>query len=457
MTAISKSWVAIADSQVDPDSPLDAALMTALRDDLVHLREWLGASYTAGAVQNHDHDGVNSALVPIGANALRNGSFESDTGGWTTATFTGGTVAINTANAMDGVNCLAFTSTVLANGGGTATSNEFIPAAAGMTYSIRGIVKASVANVSSRIEVVWYNSAQAQISTSQAYNTAATPTTQTEVGAGLTAPANTRFYKVKITGGVPALGSATGTIYFDQMFAQKPLAGLLRISRVTATDAAWVPLAATKTLLFKLVGGGGGGAGGANAGGANAGGGGGGGQAGECVYFYDGSPDASYNITIGAGGAGGAAATNGAVGGSTSVSGYYTAIGGSGGKIASTYSIVGGAGGSGAGSIYSGATGGAGGVTNGAAGYNGGDGVATSGTGGGGGGSGGSAAFGIGAGAGGAGGTHGGAYYGVAGSAATANSGGGGGGGGGSAGFVGYTGGAGGAGGSGVVYVLEFS
>lgn len=63
MPAISKAWVAIADTAVDPDSPIDAALMTGLRDDVVHLREWLGGSYTAGAVVDHNHDGVNSALV----------------------------------------------------------------------------------------------------------------------------------------------------------------------------------------------------------------------------------------------------------------------------------------------------------------------------------------------------------------------------------------------------------
>lgn len=58
MAAPSKSWVVIADGQVDADSPLDTTLMTAVRDDLVHLEEWLGMSYTAA--QDHDHDGTNS-------------------------------------------------------------------------------------------------------------------------------------------------------------------------------------------------------------------------------------------------------------------------------------------------------------------------------------------------------------------------------------------------------------
>ena len=65
MTAPSKSWSNIADTQVDADSPLDTTLLTALRDDLVHLREWLGLNYTAA--QDHDHDGVNSKQVDYGS------------------------------------------------------------------------------------------------------------------------------------------------------------------------------------------------------------------------------------------------------------------------------------------------------------------------------------------------------------------------------------------------------
>ena len=61
MPAPSKSWVGIIDGQVDSDSPVDSILMTALRDDLVHLREWLGGSYTAQV--NHMHNGVDSAAL----------------------------------------------------------------------------------------------------------------------------------------------------------------------------------------------------------------------------------------------------------------------------------------------------------------------------------------------------------------------------------------------------------
>lgn len=61
MAAPSKNFSNISDGQVDADSPLDATLMTSIRDNLVHLKEWLGDSYTAAV--DHDHDGRNSKPV----------------------------------------------------------------------------------------------------------------------------------------------------------------------------------------------------------------------------------------------------------------------------------------------------------------------------------------------------------------------------------------------------------
>ena len=68
MPAPSKTWVVIADSQVDADSPLDTTLMTGVRDDLVHLEEWLGDGYTAA--KDHDHDGVNSKTAVLADNTV---------------------------------------------------------------------------------------------------------------------------------------------------------------------------------------------------------------------------------------------------------------------------------------------------------------------------------------------------------------------------------------------------
>ena len=63
MAAPSKNFNAPTDGQVDGDSPIDITLMTQLRDCLIHLEEWLGGSYTAAV--DHNHDGVNSALLQV--------------------------------------------------------------------------------------------------------------------------------------------------------------------------------------------------------------------------------------------------------------------------------------------------------------------------------------------------------------------------------------------------------
>ena len=233
MAAITKPFTSIADAAIDPDSPITVGLLTAYRDRDQFLQEWLGASFVAGAVQDHDHDGVNSVLVPVGPSYLRNGSFESGEAGWTFNDFTGGSHAIETANDIHGAQSLAITSTVLANGGGEAMSNAFIPVAAGL-HDIQYFFfyKASVVNISSRVEIIWYDDAQAQISASQALNTAATPTAASSVNATVIPPATARFMRVRLTGGVPALGSAVGTIYFDgvrisEWFAAPPNAIVL--------------------------------------------------------------------------------------------------------------------------------------------------------------------------------------------------------------------------------------
>lgn len=57
----------IADSAIDPDSPIDTALMTAIRNALVFNYEYIGGkSYTPA--EPHTHNGTDSALVTSVAN-----------------------------------------------------------------------------------------------------------------------------------------------------------------------------------------------------------------------------------------------------------------------------------------------------------------------------------------------------------------------------------------------------
>lgn len=260
MAAISKAWVTIADAAVDPDSPGDTTLMTGIRDDLVHLREWLGASFFAGAVQDHNHDGSNSALIEVGPNLLRNGSFEEDGAGWTITDYSGGSHAFSTSTRHHGAKSLSFTSTSTANGGGDALSNEFMPIAGPAGQSWGAEISASVANVSSRISVVWYDAAQSQISEVNLYDTTNTPTTKTSLGGIIAPPATARFAKIRVKGGVPGAGSATGTIFFDGVhFATDPAnvmhSGSISINSGTFVNYSGILQGAKRvTISFKQVG-----------------------------------------------------------------------------------------------------------------------------------------------------------------------------------------------------------
>lgn len=91
MTVPSKNWTNIADTQVDADSPLDATLITAIRDDLVHIKEWLGYGFTAA--QAHNHDNVNSASVVLADAIVSVAKLKLTQGSWQ-GNVTAGTPAV---------------------------------------------------------------------------------------------------------------------------------------------------------------------------------------------------------------------------------------------------------------------------------------------------------------------------------------------------------------------------
>lgn len=75
----------IANTAIDPDSPITTELMTAYRDNTEHNYDWIGKNFTPEA--DHDHDGVNSKTV----NQVNvygdgsDGSFDTDVDGLTLA------------------------------------------------------------------------------------------------------------------------------------------------------------------------------------------------------------------------------------------------------------------------------------------------------------------------------------------------------------------------------------
>lgn len=316
MTAIGKAFVVIADTAVDPDSPLDSALITGLRDNHIHLREWLGASYVGGAVQNHNHDGANSAAIEIGPNWLRNGNFENGTSGWTLTNYTGGTVATNTANETEGTTGLSITSTNAGNGGGNALSDEYIGVVAGQLRQVMMTIKASGATVPIKAEAIWYDDGKAQISaTTLISTTTASPITDRLLVRRVAAPATAKYLRVKLE--LPAAGAATGTVYFDGVVVGLPaLLGGEQVFTASGTFSAVLG-----DVFVEVQGGGAGGlyvsASQGNGGSA------GGYSAGPVITSGD------VSVTVGAAGAGGTSGTpGGTAGGTSSFGAFLSATGG---------------------------------------------------------------------------------------------------------------------------------
>ena len=218
MVAITVNYGVPAAAQLDPGKPITTTIGNQYADSINFLKEWLGQSYTAGAVQDHNHDGVNSALIQIGANSLRNGSNEEGDNGWTYSPFTGGTVARGTSASQHGKYGLEITSTSLANGGGEAITDAYEPVGGGEVIPLRVWRHASAAGVSCKVELEFYDAAQALISTALVFQDTSTPTSATYYSGTITAPSTARFARFKLTGGVPGVGSATGTVYFSGSF-----------------------------------------------------------------------------------------------------------------------------------------------------------------------------------------------------------------------------------------------
>lgn len=63
MAAPTYSWNSILASQTDAESPIDSTLMEGMRQNLIHLKEWVGNGFTPA--QDHDHDGINSKSVVL--------------------------------------------------------------------------------------------------------------------------------------------------------------------------------------------------------------------------------------------------------------------------------------------------------------------------------------------------------------------------------------------------------
>jgi hypothetical protein len=308
---------------------------------------------------------------------IPNGSFELDSDAnsipdlWTHSNFTGGSTTLDTTagNFIHGGKALKFVHPGGGgNGGGTLTSTNFLDWSEKRPMLLAWAHKSSAAAMRDKVEIQWFDSAQALISTSAVYDSQANPTSWTEQTGAAYPPTNTRYAKLKITGGDSSV-STGGSSYWDDFRILEPKVGhqLREMDLRTAGTYTWVaPL--TGTVELHVIGGGGGGGGGD--GGGSSTGGGGGGAGGYSVSLFDVTSGTTYTVVVGAAGTAGAITTNGGGGGNSSFGGVVTANGGNGG-VHGGGAGTGGAGGSASSGVVN-VTGGSGGNRSGSTGGNGG-------------------------------------------------------------------------------------
>src|SRR5690606_36971823 len=125
------------------------------------------------------------------------------------------------------------TSTSVVDGGGDAQSGSYIDVAPGERYPWACWVWASAGNVSSRMRAHWYDANKSLISSVEVFSYTNTPIVQTLLSGYPEAPTNARYLRMQVGGGVPGVGGATGTVYFDGVrvgdFGYAPEIGSVRI------------------------------------------------------------------------------------------------------------------------------------------------------------------------------------------------------------------------------------
>lgn len=154
--------------------------------------------------------GAGESYVNYGNyNLVTDGGFEDDSNGdglpdnWTVTTYPNvsygaGSAILDSSTQIEGLYALKFTSQ--GDGGGYAVSGLFNVREGG-TVAAQWSMKSTVAGVRNVVELIWYNSAQVQISTSSLYDDSATnPTVWTQKNGSATAVTNARYAKLRVTG-----------------------------------------------------------------------------------------------------------------------------------------------------------------------------------------------------------------------------------------------------------------
>lgn len=255
---------------------------------------------------------MNSRLNSTNSDGIVNGSFENDgdedgvPDGWDYAADDGGSGEISTTSHHGGY---SYSMTAASgHGGANLTSTALIPVTPSTAYSLRFDTYSTNANMSNKVELLWYTKDANYISTGSVWDeTAENPAAWATRSGTVTSPATATYAKVKVSGGYSP--SNAGTVYFDDVaFVEQAFQG---IQQVFTSSTTWTCPASVLSITVDGIGAGGGGGGGESGGTTGGNGGGAGAFKRQVVSTY---PGETYTITVGSGGAAGATGSAGSDG-----------------------------------------------------------------------------------------------------------------------------------------------
>jgi hypothetical protein len=283
--------------------------------------------------------GVYSSLHSV---SVPNGSFELDIDGggepdeWVTTLFTGGSRTIDTTagNFIHGGKALKFIHPGgPGNGGGYVTSADFFEWNEKTAMVLQWSHKVSAATMRDKVDVHFYDSTQTLISTSSLYTSITNPTSWTvQMSAPAVPPANTRYAKIKITGGDSSVNVVGSSWWDDIRLIPYPITFTNQYIFDTAGTFNWTCPSDVKLCYVEVFGGGG--AGGSSSASNGGGGGGAGGYSKKYVSVISGN---TYSLQVGAAGAGGSG--SGGNGTASNFNFTVTSNGGTGGAGGGTYKL----------------------------------------------------------------------------------------------------------------------
>jgi len=178
---------------------------------------------SAGVAQRTVENYGNALTIAAinGGNLVPNGSFETDTDGngtpdnWVLTTYSGSTVGIVTDVQYHGASSYKFTSGGL--GGGYIVTDAYVAVSQGRAYTASFMLKSSVVDVRNLIEVIWYTSAFAEISTTAVFDDdTANPTSWTLKELEVTPPATAMYAKIRMYG-CHSSNATAGSTWFDDV------------------------------------------------------------------------------------------------------------------------------------------------------------------------------------------------------------------------------------------------